>query len=279
MKQILLKSLISLAFTLCFILSFSGVGFAQSPELSFPTTNGVVYAIAYDATYVYIGGNFTEVDGEALQGIARINKATGAVDATWKPAVTIYPFNQAIHSIVCANSKVYIAGNFLTNITDTVVIAVLDAGTGEIDNTARSWTIDEFVYDIAIKGDYLYIGGNFSILHYSFVERLGRLQISNWSIDEAWITTPDNDVNTLCVIGNYLYVGGMFNNIDGSARAKVARFNVSTSTPSLDTWTQTVNGEVNILATQDAIAYPYVGGAFSTIPFLIDLCQNYYICT
>jgi hypothetical protein len=48
-----------------------------------PSVNGQVWALASDGASLWIGGTFTSVNGVARRGVAKLNPATGAVDAAF----------------------------------------------------------------------------------------------------------------------------------------------------------------------------------------------------
>ena len=45
--------------------------------------NGAVRALAVDASWLYLGGDFTSVDGVMRSHVARVNRMTGALDQSW----------------------------------------------------------------------------------------------------------------------------------------------------------------------------------------------------
>jgi PKD repeat protein len=74
-----------------------------------PTVNGVVRALAAspDGSKLYVGGNFTTINGAGRNHIAAFNVATGALDATFKPST-----NSTVYSVSATASTVYYGGYF-----------------------------------------------------------------------------------------------------------------------------------------------------------------------
>jgi PKD repeat protein len=74
-----------------------------------PTTNGEIKTIEVspDKTRLYIGGNFTQVNGVVRNRIAAVNIADGSLITTFKPSV-----NKIVDAIGVHGSTVYLAGDF-----------------------------------------------------------------------------------------------------------------------------------------------------------------------
>jgi hypothetical protein len=50
-----------------------------------PSLNGAVWALASDASWLWLGGSFTSVNGVARPGLATLQPTTGAVDPGCNP--------------------------------------------------------------------------------------------------------------------------------------------------------------------------------------------------
>src|SRR5690606_35412248 len=74
-----------------------------------PTFNQQVRTIAAspDGRRLYVGGDFTSVNGQPRQRIAAFDTATGALVQNFAP-----PVNYHVRAIVATNSTVYVGGNF-----------------------------------------------------------------------------------------------------------------------------------------------------------------------
>jgi hypothetical protein len=66
-------------------------------------------AASPDGKTLYVGGDFTTVDGEARQRLAAFNLTTGALKTGFKPRV-----NSVVRAITATASQVYIGGDFTT---------------------------------------------------------------------------------------------------------------------------------------------------------------------
>jgi hypothetical protein len=89
---------------------------SQTANTAFPDTNADVYAVVRNGNFIYVCGDFTTIGGVALNGLARVNATTNAVDATWNPNFynTVFSTGGYLRSIVFSpdGTKLYAAGIF-----------------------------------------------------------------------------------------------------------------------------------------------------------------------
>lgn len=64
-------------------------------------------ALSPDGTRLYVGGDFTTIDGQPRQRIAAFDLTTGALVATFAPNIGYH-----VHAIVVTDDRVYVGGNF-----------------------------------------------------------------------------------------------------------------------------------------------------------------------
>src|SRR4051812_33168495 len=67
----------------------------------------LVVAASPDGRRIYVGGDFTQANGQARNRIAAYDTATGALVTTFRPAVT-----GAVRAIAATNTTVYLGGSF-----------------------------------------------------------------------------------------------------------------------------------------------------------------------
>lgn len=74
-----------------------------------PTANAQVLAVAAspDGSRVYVGGDFTQINGQPRSRIAAFSTASGALISSFAP-----PVGYQVRSIVATNSTVYVGGSF-----------------------------------------------------------------------------------------------------------------------------------------------------------------------
>ncbi|GAA5109344.1 hypothetical protein GCM10023339_09300 [Alloalcanivorax gelatiniphagus] len=75
-----------------------------------PAFNGQIRSLAVspDQTRLYVGGEFTTVNGQTRRRIAAFNTATGALITTFAP-----PVNYDVNAVTATNTTVYAGGSFL----------------------------------------------------------------------------------------------------------------------------------------------------------------------
>ena len=73
-----------------------------------PNVNGPVWSIVTTGDAVYIGGDFTSVNGVARRGVAKLNPTTGAVDQSFQA-----PFNTGrVTEMDLVSGRLIVAGSF-----------------------------------------------------------------------------------------------------------------------------------------------------------------------
>ena len=124
-----------------------------------PAFNNVVRAIEVspDGSIVYVGGDFTTVNGVTRNRIAAFSTSTGQL-LSWAPSV-----NNRVSGIAATGSTVYIAGTFSTVAgVSRARIAALRSDNAQVI-AAFNASADNIVYDIALSqdGTKLYLAGGF----------------------------------------------------------------------------------------------------------------------
>lgn len=121
-------------------------------------TNGIVHVVLSDGISVYLGGEFTTVNGVPANHIAKVDAATGAVDPGFQASTTNF-----VADMVIVGSKLYAVGEFgQMNGVSRQGAALLDKTTGALDPTFDPNT-DGRVNTVAINpaGTKLYLAGIF----------------------------------------------------------------------------------------------------------------------
>ncbi len=78
-----------------------------------PSFNGAVWALATDGTSLYVGGDFTAVNGVARSRLAKFNLSTGALDPTFRPTL-----NASVRDAVFVNGRLIVSGVFVKKIAE-----------------------------------------------------------------------------------------------------------------------------------------------------------------
>ena len=125
-------------------------------------TNGTVYSVLSDGVSVYVGGDFTAINGVAKSGLAKVNAVTGAVD----PGFTANASN-FVSDLLLAGNRLYVVGEFgQINGVARHGAAVVNTSTGAVDPTFDP-NADLRVNTVAVdpSGARLYLGGAFQSVH------------------------------------------------------------------------------------------------------------------
>ena len=258
--------------------STSGAGvFDPSWSLSF---DGTVYALAFDGTSLFVGGNFTSVNPGNIPRnfLAKVSPA-GAVDASWTPqpdANTNYsdPTVDVVYAMVLDGSgNLYVGGAFTSMGGDpgppapdpcpgscpghyyAGLAKLSTSGSGAPDPTWRAiGGLSSGVAATCLLLDgagHLYVGGPSAY----------RVSTSGAGTADSWHPTIDSTINTLAPAQfGGVYAGGAFLNVGGARHFGFAGIDssgtVSASTPDAE-----VVGQVYALAPL-ADGSMIVGGSF-----------------
>lgn len=177
------------------------------------TDNGVLALAADNATGdVYAGGTFVNIFGVEANGIAvRRNREWFSLDDGTAVGVNGFVFSMAV-----SGSKVYVAGQFTkAGGVDANNVAVWDRNTRTWSALGSGITGDgsspAFISEIVVRGNEVYVGGNFSAAGGNPAKSIARWNGSQWSTLGSGI---DGTVNALKFFRGRLYVGGSFSGAD-----------------------------------------------------------------
>ncbi|MFF0271244.1 LamG-like jellyroll fold domain-containing protein [Kribbella sp. NPDC004536] len=128
-----------------------------------PVLNGQVYAVAAspDGSRIFVGGDFTTVDGQTRNRIAAFDTATGDLVANWKPSVSY-----RVKTIAVSGTTVYFGGSFgLVNGLTRNRLAAVTTDTGTLLPWAPDVNGDVYAVDAADDASKVYAGGQFSTVN------------------------------------------------------------------------------------------------------------------
>lgn len=220
-----------------------------------PNANSLVLTLTLDApnNTLYVGGQFTSVDGQARNRIAAVNATTGTATA-WSPNA-----NNQVFAIAVDGGTVYVGGQFTTvGGQSRSRIAALDAGTA----LATAWNpnASSTVQAITLANGALYLGGDFLSVGGQSRSRVAALDLGT-GLATSWNPSAFGTVQVLVPSGGDVFVGGTFNGIGGTARNNLAALDITTG--GVTPWNPDANNQVQaMLATDDLL---YVGGNFTQV--------------
>jgi hypothetical protein len=148
---------------------------------------GLRVAASPDGSRVYVGGEFTTVDGQARHHIAAFDTATGALDSHFKPSVS-----SKVRAIAATNSMVYFGGNFFSvNGSHRTRLAAAAASNGALSATWKPVADDNEVFALLVSpdGKRVIVGGRFQKLNGATHVGIGAVNGSNGAI-ATWYSKP-----------------------------------------------------------------------------------------
>ena len=180
-----------------------------------PTFNAQIRAIAVspDKTKIYVGGEFTTVNGQSRKRLAAFNAQTGALITTFAP-----PVNYDVDALVATNTKVYAGGSFLgVGSQDRQYLAAFNASNGALLDWAPQATGGTVsAMTINPDGSKIVVGGSFTAVNGSSNPGYGLAMID--AVTGASLPfevnsvirngTIDGAITTLTTDGTYVYGGG-----------------------------------------------------------------------
>jgi LPXTG-site transpeptidase (sortase) family protein len=246
-----------------------------------------VYAMVVIGTDLYVGGQFFETTTDVTQDIRKIAKySAGAAVPSWS-ALAEGGLNDKVWALAVIGTDLYVGGEFTASSTgatpNLIRIAKYDttanAGAGDWDALAENG-LDDTVFSMAVIGNDLYLGGEFTQTTTNAtlnLNRIAKYSGDTWSAlaeDGLNITT----VNSMSVIGTDLYVGGDFTGTTTGATANLNRIAIygteanSSSTNSSDTSSSTSSNS-NTPSRRTSVSNS--GGSFASGKSLVILPNNF----
>jgi N-acetylneuraminic acid mutarotase len=229
--------------------------------------NGTVYALTAMGDDLYVGGNFAQTVDATVTGLGNVARYDTA-GGTWH-ALPNEGLDGVVRALAVVGDDLYVGGVF----TETGVVGLTNLNhIVRYDTAALTWNpllnqgLDSTVFALAVVGDDLYAGGDFTQSGDGTVVDLG--SVARYDIAVlTWRALNNEGLNgavlALAAVGDDLYVGGAFGEIgDGSVTGlgNIARYDTTTATwsrlPNLG-----LNGNVRVLAVVGDDLY--VGGSFA----------------
>jgi hypothetical protein len=209
-----------------------------------PGADGVVRALATDATAVYAAGDFAKVAGTNRDSVAGINAVTGALT----------PLDHSVsgqpNALVAGNGRLYVGGR-LTAIDGVprTNLAAFTVATGALDAWAP--TTDDNVNVLALDGTQVYLGGSFHRTNnVASTLRLTRVDAVTGALDKTFVPKPVSQV-----FGLTTDAGGVYAALGGQGGRAVAYTKAGATR-----WTRVFDGDAQAITALDGITY--VGGHF-----------------
>ncbi len=190
---------------------------------------GLVVTASPDGTRVYVGGDFTTVDGQARNRLAAFDTATGSLVASFHPSMS-----SRVRALAATTSTVYAGGSFTTvNGSARAHLSAIAAGAGALLSWAPKADDGEVsAMVLAPGGTRLVVGGRFTTLSGQAAYGLGMLDATSGAVSSFAANSvvrdagPNSDITSLRTDGRLIYgtgyVYGAGGNLEGMFAADPA---------------------------------------------------------
>lgn len=234
-----------------------------------------VYAMANaSGTGLFVGGNFTAINGTARNNIAKLNLTDGGVQS-WYPAGGV---DGQVFAIVDRNTNAVVGGFFtygtMSNLIEINSTATFISPMGNPNNAV--WALAIMNAGGNFSNAYLYVGGDYTEIFGTPLNRICRIYRDfemGWGYGGSygeWYPTggADGRVRALTLAGAgspwefSVIAGGDFTTIGGVSRNRLAA--LSFYDASVETWNPDLTGSA-VYAVASTGPLVYTGGDFSHI--------------
>jgi trimeric autotransporter adhesin len=220
--------------------------------------NSLVTALAFVGEDLYVGGYFTQAGGVNAQYIARWD----GHDWHALPGGPDY----VVHALAADGDKLFVAGDFLVAGGRTSNHIALwqggqwnSLGSGSLESIGTSFR----VLALAVSGNDLYVGGEFSRAGGQPASRIARWDGTTWhTLGSGSAQGVSGTVRALSVRGNDLYVGGAFGYAGGMLVRRLALWNGVEWSALGPTGGEPGLAPLQVFALQVTDSGLYVGGMF-----------------
>lgn len=203
---------------------------AVDPTFVSPLPRRGKYELAVAGDLVYVGGN----------GVVALDADTGALDPTFDAGglgQADDAVDDAVSTLVVDGDRLLVGGSFDTINGSDGPLAALDLTTGEPDPTFAPRVAglgdadNRGVFDVAVSGDRLWIGGHFGTVDGSPARNLAVVDRATGARVPLTLPRPNGNVNTVDVSGDHVLVGGQFTMTAPLAARNIARLDAATLEP------------------------------------------------
>jgi PKD repeat protein len=200
-----------------------------------PTLNGQVKTVVAspDGSRIYVGGQFTTINGSSRSRIAAFSTATGALVSTFAP-----PVNFTVNAIVATNTTVYAGGAFsAVGSSARSRLAAFSASTGALLGWSPSADATVTAMVMTPSGSKVIVGGAFQHINAGSAYGLGAVDpnsgaLVSWAANTVVRDAGQNAaINSLSTDGTAIYgsgyVFGSGGNLEGAFSANPETGNIN----------------------------------------------------
>jgi hypothetical protein len=196
------------------------------------TINGTVRALAVDASWLYLGGDFTAVDNVMRSHVARVNRLNGQLDTTWNVTA-----DKTVRDMVMVGTTLYLVGDFAkVNGEPRKRAAAVNTTDGGSLVAGFHPSLTNKVYAVAASGGNIYFGGSFTSVNGTARSFLAAVDSNGQLIGSAY-NGINGTVLDVSVAGSQLFAAA------DSGFNSAAAWNVNGGPGSMQ-WRDKANGDV-----------------------------------
>ncbi len=178
-----------------------------------------------------MGGTFRAYGGENRQYLVAVNATTGALEAGFNPSV-----NGPVNALAASadGTSVFAGGGFTqAGGQARTRVAKFNASTGALVNAFADPVINKLeVFSLAVTGNKLFVGGQFTKVAGVVHQRLALLDATTGAVDPGFTIHVDGAVRDMDLTSNgqSLFISGDFDTVDGLTRTDTAKIDTTDNT-------------------------------------------------
>ncbi len=171
---------------------------------------GIAITASPDGSRVYVGGDFTTVNGQARQHVAAFDTATNQLVSNFQPVV-----NGQVKALAVSSNAVYVGGAFESAAGQTRRRLAKFSLSGVLDSAWAPTADDGYVWSLVVTpdGTKLVVGGQMSKINGAWVNGMGAVTVATgavqpWPANQIIIDYGKGGINSLTSDGTYIYGTG-----------------------------------------------------------------------
>jgi uncharacterized repeat protein (TIGR01451 family) len=210
----------------------SGALLQWNPQVHYNSGAGFVTNLALKGDTLFMAGSITDVNSVVRTNLAAVSASTGNL-IDWS-----YPATSDIEKLYVHNNVLYVGGSFTAfNGQPRTRLAAIDIPTQTLTSLAPQIYSNptystSSVYEIYVKGNDLYFGGNFKSVDNSSRKFFASIDITTGILNSWNPVVPFNQYTASCITDSVIYVGGDLNE-DLIQTFRMGKINIATAAVSV----------------------------------------------